>query len=59
MLCLAGDKVLHRHAQSLAEQVRQDHAAYAEALRRYARELVWCGTSRRQRPPWKPGARRR
>ena len=44
VLCLAGNKVLQRHAAPLvAEAVRQDYAPYCEALERYEQELAAYG----------------
>lgn len=38
-LCLATNKVLQRRAQSLADEVRKDYAAYFAAQQRYERDL--------------------
>ena len=40
VLCLASNKVLKRHAEPLAEAVRQDYAPYCEALEQYEQELA-------------------
>ena len=40
VLCLASNKVLKRHAQPLAEQVRKDYAPYLAALPQYEQQLA-------------------
>ena len=64
-LCLAGNKVLKRHAAPLAAAVRQDYAPYCEALQRYEQELAAYGEALQAggkppaapRPPERPGPR--